>query len=90
LSLLALFWGREVNIWRAMAIAFVLMLLVNPYFLAYDVGFLLSFSAIIGILFFSNFMEKYSIKIDKKEQTIKRKSKEISQKILKEYITPTL
>lgn len=75
---------------RAQEIAFILMLLVNPYFLAYDVWFLLSFSAIIGILFFSNFMEKYSIKVDKKEKIIKRKFKEISQKILKEYITPTL
>lgn len=33
-----------------MAIAYFLMLLYNPYFLVYDIGFILSFSAIIGIL----------------------------------------
>lgn len=36
LSLLALFWGREVEIWRLMKYAFILMLCYNPYFLAYD------------------------------------------------------
>lgn len=50
LSLLALFWGREVNIWRLMKYAFVVMLCYNPYFLAYDLGFLLSFGALIGIV----------------------------------------
>lgn len=50
LSLLALFWGREVQIWRLMAYAFVIMLCINPYFLAYDLGFLLSFGALIGIV----------------------------------------
>ena len=43
LSLLALFWGREVQIWRLLKYAFVLMLCYNPYFLVYDLGFLLSF-----------------------------------------------
>lgn len=43
LSLLALFRGREVKIWRLMRYAFVLMLCYNPYLLAYDLGFLLSF-----------------------------------------------
>lgn len=42
-SLLALFWGREIKVWRLMSYAFVIMLCYNPYFLAYDLGFLLSF-----------------------------------------------
>lgn len=91
LSLLALFRWREINIWRAMWIAFTIMVIVNPYFLTYDVWFLLSFSAIIWIIFFSNFVEKYMPKLDKKEpNTIKKKTKQFGQKILKEYITPTI
>lgn len=53
LSLLALFRGREVAIWRLMQYAFVLMLCYNPYFLAYDLGFLLSFGALGGIVLLS-------------------------------------
>lgn len=52
-SLLALFWGREINIWRLMSYAFVIMLCYNPYFLVYDLGFLLSFGALIGIIIIS-------------------------------------
>lgn len=50
LWIIAIFVGREISIYRAMAIAYFLMLLYNPYFLVYDIGFILSFSAIIGIL----------------------------------------
>jgi ComEC/Rec2-related protein len=57
LWMLALFWWREVNIRRAMSIAFIVMLIINPYFLAYDVWFLLSFSAIIGIVYFGKWVE---------------------------------
>jgi ComEC/Rec2-related protein len=60
LWMLALFRWREVNIRRAMSIAFIVMLIVNPYFLAYDVGFLLSFSAIIGIVYFGKAIESIS------------------------------
>ena len=91
LSLLALFRWREINIWRAMWTAFIVMVIFNPYFLTYDVWFLLSFSAIIWIVFFSNFVEKYLPKVDKKEQnSIRKKSKEFWQKVLKEYMTPTI
>lgn len=51
LGMIALFWWKEINIWRSMSISFIFMLLINPYFLAYDVWFLLSFGAIIGILY---------------------------------------
>ena len=55
LWMLALFRWREINIRRAMSIAFISMLTINPYFLSYDVWFLLSFSAIIGIIYFGKF-----------------------------------
>jgi competence protein ComEC len=58
LTLLALFWGREVSIWRAMKYAFVGILLLNPFSLVYDVGLLLSFSAIIGIVLFNALLHK--------------------------------
>jgi len=93
LSLLALFWWRELDIWRAMWTAFVVMLIVNPYFLAYDVWFLLSFSAIIWIIYFSNFIEKrinLSTKKGEKKSTITTKSKNILKKVVKEYMTPTI
>ena len=93
LSLLALFWWRELDIWRAMWTAFVVMLIVNPYFLAYDVWFLLSFSAIIWIIYFSKFVDKkinLSTKKDEKKSTITTKSKNILKKIVKEYMTPTI
>jgi len=60
LWMLALFRWKEINIRRAMSIAFIVMLIVNPYFLAYDVWFLLSFSAIIGIIYFSGFVSVIS------------------------------
>lgn len=50
LSLIALFRGKEIPIWRLLSIVFVLMLLVNPYYLVYDVGFLMSFGAVIGTI----------------------------------------
>ncbi len=54
LTMVALFFGREINIWRLMSISVIIMLIINPYFLAYDVGFLLSYSALIGIVYFQN------------------------------------
>lgn len=84
LSLLALFWGREVEIWRLMKYAFVLMLCYNPYFLAYDLWFLLSFGALIGIVSIS---ERYGLR---------RHSGELGSwgamlnKLVKEYFLPTV
>lgn len=95
LSLLAIFRWREINIWRAMWFAFVIMLVVNPYFLAYDVWFLLSFSAIIGIIFFWKFVEKIkNKKIENKKITWKKikesKIKNFWNKVFSDYISPTL
>ena len=98
LSLLALFWWREIDIWRAMWIAFIVMLVVNPYFLTYDVWFLLSFSAIIWIVYFSAFVENLSKKraenqpkLTKKEkQTFKTKFQKFLKNCAKDYVVPTL
>ena len=58
LSLFALFRGREIQIRRLLKYAFVLMLCYNPFFLTYDLGFLLSFWAIIGIILVSEWWTK--------------------------------
>ena len=52
LGMVALFRGRQIDIRRSLIVAFVGMLLYNPYYLVYDVGFLFSFSAIIGLIYF--------------------------------------
>ena len=62
LWMMALFRGKEINIRRAMSTAFIVMLIVNPYFLTYDVWFLLSFSAIIGIIYFGSFVSHLSLR----------------------------
>jgi len=54
-SLLALFFGRLTDTKRLLAFAFMIMLLINPYFLLYDLGFILSFLAILWILTFNYF-----------------------------------
>jgi competence protein ComEC len=58
ISLLALFRGKSLPIWRLLSAAFVLMLLINPYYLVYDVGFLLSFGAVTGIVWFAQSSKK--------------------------------
>jgi len=52
LWMIALFRGRQIDIRRSLSLAFIGMLLYNPYYLVYDVGFLFSFSAIIGLIYF--------------------------------------
>ncbi|HRX63950.1 MAG TPA: ComEC/Rec2 family competence protein [Candidatus Absconditabacterales bacterium] len=106
LGMLALFWGREINIWRAMGIAFVSMLLINPYFLAYDVGFLLSFSAIVGIVYFGKWIDNaqnssllkggaqravgFKTPTRSGSLPLKKGTNKRLKKISKEYVTPTI
>ncbi len=47
--LLAYFFGRTYDIYSSICIATVMILMINPYNL-WDTGFLLSFSAVIGII----------------------------------------
>ena len=75
MSMVALFWGREINIRRLLAISCIVMLIINPYFLAYDTGFLLSYSALIGIVYFDKLkdgkVEKWNGE-KKKENLVKK------------------
>lgn len=64
LTLLAISSGRLVSIWRLLAYARTGMLLRNPYLLMHDLGFVLSFCAVAGILWAEDTM-----RIMKKEKT---------------------
>ncbi|MBB1579123.1 MAG: ComEC/Rec2 family competence protein [candidate division SR1 bacterium] len=88
LSLLALFWGREVQIWRLLKYAFVLMLCYNPYFLVYDLGFLLSFGALIGIVILSEVLSGGNN--EKEDQKEKKSGFRFLSSFLKNYGIPTL
>ncbi len=73
LSLFALMVGRQIDIWRVIQIARIVMLLLNPYLLVYDVGFLLSFSAVIGLVLLTPRMtisSDHAIKISLKKHKI--------------------
>lgn len=50
LTILALLPGRTLSLKRSMAYAWIMMLIYNPYYLLYDVGFIMSFSALVGIM----------------------------------------
>lgn len=65
LTLLAISSGRIVSIWRLLAYAWTGLLLRNPYLLMHDLGFVLSFCAVAGILWAEDTM-----KILKKEKTV--------------------
>ncbi len=52
LTMVALFSGRLVSVRRLMSYAWVIMLLLNPFVFLYDMGFLLSFGALVGIITF--------------------------------------
>lgn len=55
LIMIALFFGRKISLLRSMFYAIFFMLLFNPYYLVYDLGFLLSFGAIIWIEIFQRY-----------------------------------
>lgn len=83
LSMIALFRGREINIWRLLSISVFIMLIINPYFLAYDTGFLLSYSALIGIVYFDSIQKNN----EKKEEN---RIKKWLHYIYKSYISPSI
>jgi competence protein ComEC len=59
LLLLALNTGRLSNAANALAFTAAAMLLFNPQILAFDVGFQLSFGALLGIIYLSPILEPY-------------------------------
>ena len=91
LSLLAVFRGREIKIWRLLKYAFVLMLCYNPFFLIYDLGFLLSFGAVIGIVLINEWRTKFQ-KIPLSKPKVKEKKIWLPYLtgFLKNYGLPTL
>ncbi|MDD3032545.1 MAG: ComEC/Rec2 family competence protein [Candidatus Pacebacteria bacterium] len=50
--------GRQSDSLRSLVIAAVLILFFNPLSLVYDLGFQLSFLAVLGIIFFNNFFKE--------------------------------
>ena len=49
--------GRTYAVMRALCFAGVIMVLINPYLLVYDVGFQLSFLATLGLIFLAPYIE---------------------------------
>ena len=91
LTLVALFRGREISIRRSMMYAFMIILIFNPFSLWYDIGFILSFGAIIWIVLFQKFSQNL---VEKRKEKKKWKKKEKSDffdcKFWKEYLVPTI
>ncbi len=71
LTLIALFRWREISIRRSMMYAFMAILIFNPFSLWYDIGFILSFWAIIWIVLFQKFSQNLS---EKRKEKIAKKS----------------
>lgn len=59
LALLAKTTGRMYDISRALALTAVIMIFINPFILAFDVSFELSFLATLAVIFLSPKIEKY-------------------------------
>ena len=65
LVLIARATGRNYDVGRALLVAAVLMILINPFVLVYDVSFQLSFIATIAVIFFTPKIEKYFLWVTK-------------------------
>jgi competence protein ComEC len=50
--------GRTYAVMRALCFAGIIMILINPYLLVYDVGFQLSFLATLGLIFLATHIEQ--------------------------------
>ena len=89
LTLIALFRGREISIRRSMMYAFMAILIFNPFSLWYDIGFILSFGAIVWIVLFQKFSQNLTEKRKQKKKW-KKKSDFFDCKFWKEYLVPTI
>ncbi len=65
LGLIALNYGRQNNIHLTILWSAVIMVAWNPKILVYDVGFQLSFAAVMGLIYVAPHFEKYSQKLPK-------------------------
>ena len=59
LALIARATGRTYDVGRALVLAGVVMILINPFVLAFDVSFALSFIATVAVIFLAPKLEKY-------------------------------
>ncbi len=59
LALFARGIGRDYDVVRALLLAGIVMVLVNPFLLVFDVSFQLSFMATVAVIFFTPRVEKY-------------------------------
>ena len=66
LALLARATGRVYGIGRALILAAVIMIIINPFILAFDVSFQLSFLATIAVIFLAPKIEEYFLWIKRK------------------------
>ncbi len=79
LTLLVLFVGREISLWRSLKYACIGIILLSPLSCLYDVWFLLSFSAIIGIVLFQKAMLYVENHFKKTEQEKQIKPQKLSR-----------
>jgi len=63
LGLIALNYGRQSNIHLTILLSAVFMVLWNPKILWWDVGFQLSFAAVMGLIYVAPLFEKYAKKL---------------------------
>ena len=66
LALVARATGRNYDVGRALILAGVLMIMLNPFLLVFDVSFQLSFIATVAVIFFAPRIEKYFTWVTKK------------------------
>lgn len=66
LALIARATGRNYDVARALVLAGVFMVILNPYVLVFDISFQLSFVATIAVIFYAPRIEKYFIWVTKK------------------------
>jgi len=59
LALIARATGRNYDVARALVVAGIIMILLNPFVLVYDVSFQLSFIATVAVIFLAPKFEKY-------------------------------
>jgi len=65
LALVARATGRNYDVARALLLAGVFMILLNPFLLVFDVSFQLSFIATVAVIFFAPRIEKYFMWVPK-------------------------
>ncbi|PIZ00131.1 hypothetical protein COY62_04270 [bacterium (Candidatus Howlettbacteria) CG_4_10_14_0_8_um_filter_40_9] len=63
--LLATRLGRQSNAFVSIAFTAVIMIYLNPLILRFDIGFQLSFAALVGLIYVAPFIDKYFLRFPK-------------------------